>query len=178
MKEIPGPAVVLIGALLVPLAATAATVTTSVWTQFTTTVTQPESMNLGGAIHVVTQITSPGDPCQPTDPCRAVPATAHLNLAGVTGIGQSTGARYRATGAADATGTINMPGGFVVSAGFQLVPPNPHNFGASQLRHRRVSEHCLRARLHRRDRRSAPVQPRARVRRNPEHLSDNAVEVR
>jgi len=125
MKEIPRRAAVLIGALLVPFAARAATVTTSIWTQFTTTVSQPEVINLGGAIHVVTQITTPVDPCSPTDPCRGVPVTAHLNLAGVTGIGQTTGRRYRATGAADVTGTINMPGGFVVSAVFQLIPPNP-----------------------------------------------------
>lgn len=112
-------------ALLTPFAATASIVTTSVWTQFTTTVTQPEVIHLGGAIHVVTQITTPVDPCSPGDPCRFVPVTAHLNLAGVTGIGQSTGARYRATGAADVTGAINMPGGFVVGAVFQLIPPDP-----------------------------------------------------
>ena len=112
-------------ALLTPLAATATTVTTSVWTQFTTTVTQPEVINLGGAIHVVTQITMPTDPCTPTDPCRFVPVAAHLNLAGVSGIGQTTGTRYRATGATDVTGTINLPGGFVVSAVFQLTPPDP-----------------------------------------------------
>lgn len=110
---------------LAPLGALASTATTSVWTQFTTTVTQPEVINLGGAIHVVTQITAPVDPCIPNDPCRAVLVAAHLNLAGVTGIGQSTGARYRATGAADVTGTINLPGGFMVSAVFQLTPPNP-----------------------------------------------------
>ena len=105
--------------------ASAATVTTSVWTQFTTTVTQPEVINLSGAIHVVTEIAYPTDPCFPTDPCRAFPITAHLNLAGVTGIGQTTGNRYRATGATDVTGSINLPGGFVVNGGFQLIPPNP-----------------------------------------------------
>src|SRR5690349_11080999 len=98
MKPMFRRAALLACALLTPFAATASIVTTSVWTQFTTTVTQPEVINLGGAIHVVTQITLPQDPCYPTDPCRAVPVTAHLNLAGVTGIGQSTGARYRATG--------------------------------------------------------------------------------
>jgi len=111
--------------LLAPLSATAATLTTSVWTQFTTTVTQPEVINLGGAIHVVTQITIPGDPCAPTDPCRGVPVTMQLNLAGVTGIGQTTGKRYRATGATSVSGSITMPGGFVANAAFQLVPPDP-----------------------------------------------------
>jgi hypothetical protein len=115
----------LVIAACIATAATAATVTTSVWTQFTTTVTQPEVINLGGAIHVVTQITTPSDPCFPTDPCRSVPVTVNLNLAGVTGIGQSTGTRYRATGATTVTGSINLPGGFVVNAGFQLIPPNP-----------------------------------------------------
>jgi len=108
-----------------PFSATAAVVTTSVWTQFSTTVTQPELINLGGAIHVVTEITSPSDPCIPGDPCRGVPVIVHLNLAGVTGVGQTTGQRYRATGAADVSGTITMPGGFVTGAAFQLVPPDP-----------------------------------------------------
>lgn len=124
MKQILRAFVVLV-AVLTPLATLASTVTTSVWTQFTTTVTQPEVINLGGAIHVVTQITIPNDPCYPTDPCRAVPVTANLNLAGVSGIGQSTGQRYRATGSATVSGSIDMPGGFVVSAVFQLTPPNP-----------------------------------------------------
>jgi concanavalin A-like lectin/glucanase superfamily protein len=106
-----------------------ATVTTSLWTQYSATVTantgtQPELVNLGGAIHVVSQV-SPGDPCSPTDPCREVPVTAYLNLAGVNGLGQTTGTRYRATGSASVQGSINIPGGFIVSAAFQLVPPDP-----------------------------------------------------
>jgi hypothetical protein len=96
-----------------------------VWTQFKTTITQPEVVNLAGAIHVVTQIIQPSDACIPGDPCRGVPVTVHLNLAGVTGIGQSTGTRYHATGAADVAGAINMPGGFVASAAFRLIPPDP-----------------------------------------------------
>ena len=124
MQKILCHAAVIAGAVFAPFVANAATVTSSVWTQFTTTVTQPELINLGGAIHVVTQIT-PSDPCIPTDPCRAVPVTAYLNLAGVSGVGQSTGQRYRATGSATVSGSINLPGGFVVSAGFQLTPPNP-----------------------------------------------------
>ncbi len=120
MRQMLGPATIVTGTLFASFAATASTITTSVWTQFTTTVTQS-----GGAIHVVTQITTPSDPCIPNDPCRAVPVTAHLNMAGATGIGQSTGARYRATGATDVSGSINMPGGFVVRAVFQLIPPDP-----------------------------------------------------
>src|SRR6266550_1195094 len=87
--------------LLAPLAG-GATVTTSLWTQFSATVSantfsQPALANLGGAIHVAPLIAAPGDPCLPSDPCRGVPVTAYLNLAGVTGIGQTTGTRYRAT---------------------------------------------------------------------------------
>jgi len=71
MRPILSSAVVCAGVVLAPLAATATTVTTSVWAQLTITVTQPEVINLGGAIHVVTQITKPTDPCIPSDPCRA-----------------------------------------------------------------------------------------------------------
>src|ERR1051326_2029245 len=112
--------------LLLPFLTSAvagATVTTSLWTQYSATVTgsQPELVNLGGAIHVVTQI----PPTDPIDPSREVPVTAYLNLAGVNGVGQTTGTQYRATGSASVQGSINIPGGFVVSAAFQLVPPDP-----------------------------------------------------
>ena len=113
------------GMFFCPISATAAVVTTSLWTQFSTTVTQPELINLGGAIHVVTEVTIPTDPCSPSDPCRAVPVTVHLNLAGVSGVGQTTGQRYRVTGATNDSASITMPGGFVASAAFQLIPPTP-----------------------------------------------------
>lgn len=80
-------------ALLAPVAAGAQIVTTSTRSQFSTTAHQPELIDLGGGVHVVTQITQPGDPCLPIDPCRGLPVTAFVNLSDVSGVGQITGAR-------------------------------------------------------------------------------------
>ena len=110
-------------ALMIPFAARAAT--SSVWTQIRATVTQPEVVPFSGALHTVSQIAIPVEPCIPTAPCRNVPITMHLNLAGVTGVGQTSGLRYRVTGAVDMSGIINLPGQFAVNPIFQLIPPNP-----------------------------------------------------
>jgi len=111
---------------VLPFSATAAEVTTSVWTQYSATVTQPELIHLGGVIHVVTKITQPSDPCSLSDPCRGVTLRWQLNLAGVTGVGQTTGKRYQVGGAAGGfSGVFTMPGGFVASAALQLETPDP-----------------------------------------------------
>ena len=115
---------------LLAASASGAVVTTSLQLAFSQTVqapissTQFETVTLAGRLHLVTQVTQPADPCPPGNPCQ-VPVTVHLNLVGVSGVGQITGQTYNATGVSQSSGTATLPGGFFLQGGFRLIPPNP-----------------------------------------------------
>ena len=81
-----------------------------------------DTVVLTGYVHVVTQVPTPGDPIQPSDPIRI-----HVNLDQVAGVGDLTGFRYVGTG----MNRINLPTtpGDPMNLGFDLLalelPPDP-----------------------------------------------------
>ena len=120
-----------LGHALAPrVAAAGQVVTTSLMIPFQETVfvtnnTPPEGVLLTGQLHLVIQVAIPADPCYPVDPCRSVPYSVHTNLAGVSGVGQTTGLPYTASGATQASGVTSLPGGFAIQAHYRLLPPSP-----------------------------------------------------
>jgi hypothetical protein len=98
--------------------------TTSLEAPFATLISAPsgESVSLTGGMHVVTEVLIPPDPCPPF--CE-VSATVHINLDGVSGVGQTSGLLYHATGASTAEAVFARPGTFVVPGQFRLHAPNP-----------------------------------------------------
>jgi acetolactate synthase regulatory subunit len=79
-----------------------------------------ETVDYAGIVHVVTKV--PGNSCAPTDPCEVF-----VNLAGVNGVGRTSGGVYQFVGAANAKLESALPN--VVTTlevrGFRAVPPNP-----------------------------------------------------
>jgi len=57
---------------------------------------------------------------QPSEPIRIL-----TNLAGVRGVGQTTGAVYRVTGASSHTFSQLPPSSYTFVAAYRLLPPNP-----------------------------------------------------
>ena len=78
-----------------------------------------EPVEYAGVVHAVTQVK--GNSCAPVDPCRVF-----VNLAGVNGVGVTSGGVYQFVGAASADLVTSLPGDVsVVVRGFRAVPPNP-----------------------------------------------------
>ena len=92
---------------------------------FVSQTTQPEFVNLSGSLHLVIKVAGPQPP-----PIEPVPFTVHNNLQGVSGIGQTTGLTYHATGASTSQGMTTLPGSFSIQAAFQLIPPTPIRIAA------------------------------------------------
>ena len=88
---------------------------------FVDTGTQVELVDFSGTIHMVVRV-YPTDPVFPTDPIRV-----HTNLAGVSGVGQTTGGRYQATGAAtfEFDGELGDTDTLVFTGSYPLFPPTP-----------------------------------------------------
>jgi len=82
-----------------------------------------ELVDFTGEIHMVIV---PPDPVQPTDPVQPQdPIHVYTNLAGVVGVGQTTGAIYRVTGAAQSSFVKMLPASLEFHEGYRLVPPDP-----------------------------------------------------
>ncbi|HET9697012.1 MAG TPA: LamG domain-containing protein, partial [Terriglobales bacterium] len=90
-----------------------------------TTGTYSEFVKFTGSIHTVVKVGIPIEPCYPTDPCRSVPYDVHINLQGVSGVGETSGLRYIANGATSSTGLTSLPGGFSFTGNFRVIPPTP-----------------------------------------------------
>ena len=83
-----------------------------------------EQVTLSGELAAVVQVQSPQNPCQRTAPCTSVPIRVFY-AAIASGVGQSTGATYRAFSASSSKGTFTMPGTFAWQIGLRVTPPNP-----------------------------------------------------
>ncbi|HEY3137300.1 MAG TPA: hypothetical protein VGL29_14825 [Blastocatellia bacterium] len=86
--------------------------------------TQSEQVNLSGPIHLLTQVFQPGVPCQPGDPCRSS-VSIHTNLAGVMGVGETSGLIYRLTGAQDFEFEEMLPISLFFLGSYRLTPGDP-----------------------------------------------------
>ena len=72
------------------------------------------------AADLVTEVQIPPNPVdEPFD------IAVHVNLSNASGVGQTSGLTYRASGAATIEGTAELPGSFDANWSYRLIPPNP-----------------------------------------------------
>jgi hypothetical protein len=100
-----------------PAVAGSGPVTTNLWIPFPSGSPFDEPIDFSGSIHLVIQAI-PSDPTIPSDPVRI-----STNLAGVTGVGQTSGIGYRVTGAADFVLAASPNLDF--TATYRLIPVDP-----------------------------------------------------
>jgi hypothetical protein len=89
-------------------------------TVFVTNGEASELVDFSGNIHLVVKVFLPPNPIVPPNPVRV-----HTNMMNVSGVGQTSGLRYRLTGAANFEFPANAPGSFSFGASYRLLPPNP-----------------------------------------------------
>lgn len=80
---------------------------------------QPEWVDLTGSAHLVVQ--APTDFSIPNPP----PIRVHVNMAGVEGVGRTTGRRYELTGAEDFEFDGALPASPFFQGGYRLTPTPP-----------------------------------------------------
>ncbi len=83
-----------------------------------------EWIDLSGDTHLLIQAL-PTDPCTPTDPCRQPPIRVHVNMAGVTGIGRTSGQQYVLNGSENFEFDGTLPAYLQFQGSYRLIPPTP-----------------------------------------------------
>ena len=98
-------------------------ITTSLFIPFEgSVVANSEMVDLIGTIHLIVKSFQPIDPCNCVPPN---PVRVHTNIISISGIGQTTGAIYKATGAAGFEFELEATNTYVFQAGYRLVPVPP-----------------------------------------------------
>ena len=98
-------------------------ITTSLFIPFEGSVTtNSETVDLTGTIHVVVKSFAPVDPCHCVPPN---PIRIHTNIISIEGVGQTTGAIYKVTGAAGFEFELEATNTYVFQAGYRFTPLPP-----------------------------------------------------
>ena len=84
---------------------------------------QAEWVDLTGSVHLVVNVTAPVDPCASCVPPN--PVRIHTNLITVSGVGRTTGASYRAAGAANFEMEVDAESSFEFAGSYRLAPTDP-----------------------------------------------------
>jgi hypothetical protein len=79
---------------------------------------QSEVVDLAGSIHLVVKVSIPVDPCASCVPPN--PTRIHTNLVSISGVGQTSGMRYEANGAANLELEVDVPSAFTFEASYRL----------------------------------------------------------